>query len=457
VKLKIYIPIALLIITFIIIKSASFGVRLSDTNIYFFTGYKLLEGQVLYRDIFFTNFPLLPYLSSIYFLLTGGSLSLFFLTPVIEVSAVSFLIYLITKEKTGNTYLSITSSVLYLFSFIILSTSDHQTGVFFASLAAVLSYYFYLHKRFLVSGIFIALTLLTKVYFLPIFLALLTIFIIDREWKQVLRFIIGAVVTGIIIMLPTLIFAFSDFINNVFMYSLTRSQGIEKSGIIWFFITHDFLLFVLLLFNLFNIKNNRFFGLVSLFGILFVFVYKDVYYLYLNFLIPFLALSFPEFYEFIQKNFHPQKAILPTILVPFIFYSIITYVNGFQDLQKINNLSEITNAIKNENPKVLYGVNDIAPVLSYTSGVPLLNNIIDTNSNIYRKGILNAKKLTNDAIAQKGMIIAHGVYYPEYGVEEAVVDEIFDKEQVKKSCKLVKSFPIKMEGPENRLNLLRCY
>jgi uncharacterized membrane protein len=457
VKLKIYIPIALLILTFIIIKSASFGVRLSDTNIYFFTGYKLLEGQVLYRDIFFTNFPLLPYLSSIYFLLTGGSLSLFFLTPVIEVSAVSFLIYLIAKEKTGNTYLSITSSVLYLFSFIILSTSDHQTGVFFASLAAVLSYYCYLHKKYLVSGVFIALTLLTKVYFLPVLLALLTIFIIDRKWKQTLRFLIGAGITGIIIMLPTLLFALPDFINNVFMYSLTRSQGIEKSGIFWFFITHDFILFVLLLFNLFNIKTNRFFGLVSLFGILFVFFYKDVYYLYLNFLIPFLALSFPEFYKIVHKNFSLQKAILPTIIVPFVFYSLITYVNGFQDLQKLNNLSEITNAIKNENPKVLYGVNDIAPVLSYTSGVPLLNNIIDTNSNIYRKGILNAKKLTSDAITQKGMIIAHGLSYPEYGVEEAVVDEIFDKEQIKKSCKLVKSFTIKMEGPENRLNLLRCY
>jgi hypothetical protein len=457
VKPKIFIPIALLIITFILIKSAGFGVRLSDTNIYFSTGHKLLEGQVLYRDIFFTNFPLLPYLSSIYFLLTGGSVSLFFLTPVIEVSAISFLIYLITKEKTGNTFLSVTSSVLYLFSFIILSTSDHQTGVFFASLTAIISYYFYLHKRYLVSGIFIALTLLTKVYFLPVLFALLTILILDRKWMKALRFLIGAGVTGIIIMLPTFLFALPDFINNVFLYSLTRSQGIDKSGIIWFFITHDFLLFVLLLFNLFNIKSNRFFGLVSLFGILFVFFYKDVYYLYLNFLIPFLALSFPEFYKFIQKNFQPQKAILPTVLAPFVFYSIISYVNGFQDLQKLNNLSEITNAIKKENPQVIYGVNDIAPVLSYTSGVPLLNNIIDTNSNIYRKGILNAKKLTSDTIAQKGMIIAHGLSYPEYGVEEAVVDEIFDKEQIKKSCKLVKSFNIKMEGPENRLNLLRCY
>jgi hypothetical protein len=455
-NMKQYWPISFLLLVFLLLKLASVGVRLSDTNIYFFTGYKLLQGAVLYRDIFFTNFPLLPYLSSIYFLLTGGNLSLFFFTPVVEVSGVALVIYVITKRETKNTLLALISCALYLFSFIILSTSDHQTGVFFASLVAVLSYYFYLHKRFVLSGVFIALALLTKVYFLPVLLTFLTVFVISKRWKEFLKFMLGLAITSFIIMLPTILFAVPDFIKNVFEYSLTRSQGIDKSGIIWFFVTHDFVLFVLLLFNIFTIKTNKFFGLLSLFGVLFIFLYKDVYYLYLNFLIPFLALSFPAFYMYVKDNFSLQKAILPTLMIPFVLYSFISYITGFADLQKLNNFSEIAEVIRKENPKVLYGVNDITPALSYTTGVPLLHDIIDTNANIYRKSILNAKELTADAIEQKAMIVTHGASYPQAGVEEVVIDEIFDKEQVEKSCRLVKGFPVKMEGPENRLNLLVC-
>lgn len=454
--MKKYLPIAILISAFFIFKLGSFGIRLSDTNIYFYTGYKLLHGQILYKDIFFTNFPLLPYLSAFYYLLTGGKLSLFFLTPMIEVSATSFVIYKIIKAKNSPP-LALISSFLYLFSFIVLSTSDHQTGVFFASFASVLSYYFYLNKRFVLSGIFVALALLTKAYFLPILLTYLAVFVSGKEWRSLFNFLKGAAVAGFIIMLPTLLFAFPDFVKQVFEYSLTRSQGIGKSGIIWFFITHDFTLFVLLLFSLLSIKKDKFLGLLSLFGIVFLVFYQDVYYLYLNFLVPFLVLSFANFYRTMKTNFDLQKAIIPTVLFPLVLYSIASYITGFRNLQKLNNFSEIVETIKKENPKALYGVNDIAPALSYATQVPLLNGVIDTNANIYRKGILDARKMTRDAIGQKALIITHGLDYPQQGVTELVTDEIFDAEAVKKSCKLVGSFPVQTEGPENRLNLMRCY
>lgn len=381
---------------------------------------------------------------------------MFFLTPVIEVCAVAFLIYKITYKNNKDIFLSLTSSTLYLFSFIILSTSDHQSGVFIASLFAVLSYYFYQNKKYLLTGVFIALTLLTKVYFIPILFSYVALFIFEKRFKSLQRFLIGGIITSLVILLPTLILAFPDFIKDVFIYSLTRSQGVEKNAIAWFFITHDFAFFVLLIFSLFTIKKNKFFGLVSFFGIIFLLFYKDVYFLYLNFLIPFLALSYPEFYKTVNEKFGVQKFILPTIIFCLLLFSFITYTSGFRNLQKLNNISEITDAIKKENPKFIYGVNDAAPALSYLSGVPLLDNIIDTNANIYRKGFLNSKKMTADAIAQKSIIITHGLYYPEHGVVENTTDEIFDKQQIKKSCKLVGSFPVQMKGPENRLNLLRC-
>jgi hypothetical protein len=204
------------------------------------------------------------------------------------------------------------------------------------------------------------------------------------------------------------------------------------------------------------IKKNKFLGLVSLFGIVFIFFYQDVYFLYLNFLIPFLALSFPEFQTAIRRNFGVQKFILPTIIFGFLLFGFVTYITGFRNLQKIN-LDQVAEIIKKQNPKSLYGSNDAAPALAYLSGVPILNNIVDTNANIYRKGFLNTKKLTADAVNQKSIIVAHGAYYPDVGVNEEVTDEIFDKSQIKKSCKLIGSFEVQTEGPENRLNLLKCY
>ncbi len=454
-KTKRFLPILILILIFLIFKLTNLGIRLSDSNIYFYTGYQLLQGKVLYKDIFFTNFPLLPYISSLYFLLTAGNLNLFFLTPAIEVCSVSFIIYLITYKKNKEVFPALISSLLYLFSFIILSTSDHQSGVFIASLFSIIGYYFYLNKKYFFAGIFVSLMFLTKAYFLPIGLTFLAVFSWEKNIKKSLPFFLGAVIAGIIIMLPTIIFAFPDFIKDVFTYSITRSQGVEKSAIAWFFITHDFPLFVLLLSNIFMIKKYKFFGLLSIFGIIFFLFYKDVYFLYLNFLVPFLALSYPEFYKTVNKNFGIQKFIIPTVLFCFMFYSFVTYAAGFRNLQKINPDQAVT-IIKKEHPKSLYGANDITPSLSYLSGTMLLNDVIDTNANIYRKGFLNSKKLTTDAINQKSILVTHGAYYPESGVNQEVTDEIFDKELVKKSCKLIGSFPVQTEGPENRLNLLRC-
>ncbi len=456
-QMKKYLPVIILISFFFIYKLSNLGIRLSDSNIYFYTGYELLQGKTLYRDIFFTNFPLIPYLSSLYFLITGGSLKLFFITPAIEVSIITFLVYKISFEKSSRKLIAITSSALYLFSFIILSTSDHQSGVFFASLMAVLSYYFYTKNKYLLSGISIAFTLLAKAYFIPIALSIGLLFLIDKKWKDLVRFAAGALFAGLIVMLPTVVFAFPDFINNVFEYSLTRSQGIDKTRIFWFAITHDFPLFLIFIFNLFLINQNKFFGLVSLFSILFLILYQDVYYLYLNLLIPFLCLSYYHFHQKLNKVFDLPNGFLLIILSFFFLYNFISYHQNFRDLQKINNIEQIANIIKKENPRFLYGTNDIVPALSYLSHTPLLNKVIDTNANIYRRGILDADQMTADAIKQKSIIVTHGVFYPDQGVRIDTTDEIFDKGQIEKSCTLIDSFPVQTEGIENRLNLFRCF
>ena len=281
--------------------------------------------------------------------------------------------------------------------------------------------------------------------------------VMEEKIKHIRSLLLGFTVTFIIILLPTLLSSFPDFIRDVFQYSLTRSQGIAKGEITWFFIKHDLSLFILLLFNLLYLRRQMFFGFVSLFGIVFFFIYKDIYYLYLNFLVPFLCISFPVFYTFISERFRLQKYIVPSIVFLLLCANFLVYFSSFRNLQKIDNFNQMIKAVRSENPEFLYGVNDLTPALSYATGIPLLNNIIDTNTNIFRKGYLNAEVLTHDAIKKKTLLIAHGVYYPEYNIQQPIIDEVFDMKQIEKSCRILSAFPAKLEGTANIFTLARCY
>lgn len=452
-----YLPLFFIATIFLLIKITNLSVRLSDTNIYFYTSYQLLRGKILYKDIFFTNFPFFPYLSSLYFLILRGDLKWFYVTSSLEAIGVGTLIYYIIYAKTKRALFAFTSSTLYLFSFLVLSTSDHQTGVFSTSLFIVASYLFLDKKKYKTSGALAGLTLLTKAYFVAIPASFVVYFIIKKRYKALGLFLFGALLTTIVILLPSLLFAREEFFKDVFSYSLTRSAGIEKTQIVWFFIIHDPVLFVLLLFNLFHFKKNLLFSLISFFSLVFFFIYRDIYYLYLNFFIPFLIISFPEFYSFIQQRIPTQKFFIPTVIILLILINFFIYLSSFKDLQKPQNIYALTQTIKKEKPLYLYGVNDLTPALAYLTSTRLVNEIIDTNENIFKKNILNAKILTRKAIDQKAILISHGAYYPESGVREDIIDNIFDKTLVKNHCAFMNRFPVKAEGIVNSISLFRCF
>ena len=53
--MKRYFPLFIITSIFLLLKLTNLGIRMSDTNIYFYTAYELLQGKILYKDIFFTN------------------------------------------------------------------------------------------------------------------------------------------------------------------------------------------------------------------------------------------------------------------------------------------------------------------------------------------------------------------------------------------------------------------
>ncbi len=455
-EMKRLLPLFFAIAFLSFLRLSNLSIRLSDTNIYFYTAYEILNGKLLYKDIFFTNLPFFPYISTFYLFLSNKNILFYYFTPTIEISIITILIYWIVLKQTKDYMTAICAGILYLFSFIVLSTSDHQTGVFLATLFAVLAYYFREKKRYFIIGIFLALCLLTKAYFLPIIFSFFAADLVKKDYQALFKTGILFFITIGVIVLPFLLLSPHEIYTDVITYSLTRLAGVSKIDIVWFFISHDILFFILLLFNLFNFKKNIFFGFVSLFSLLFFFFYTDTYYLYINFLPAFLCLSLPLFIQFLTQHCHIQKFVFPTLLAFFLIMNIVLYASSYRNLGKISDVEIlVTTMIKNKATTV-YGVNDITPALVYLTNKKMLNSIVDTNESIFRKKFLDADKLTNDAIRQKTLIVTHGAVYPQANVNEQILDGIFDKDLIKKHCKITASVPVFSEGIVNRVNLFRC-
>jgi len=449
-----WVPFILCAFIFIFIKLTGMGVRLSDTNIYFLTAEGILSGKVLYKDIFFTNFPIIPYMASFYFLISGGNLLFYYFTAVIEIIITSGFIYYLSFKESSSRLVASSALTLYLYSFMILSTSSHQSGVFLAALFGVLSYFFFKRNNFYLIGMFTALALLTKAYSIPLLFSYLILFSLCNR-KALLKFTLGGIITATIVMVPTILFAAKPFFQDVFMYSLTRTEGVSKLGILYFIIQHDFLFICLLVSCLAFFRKQLFFGLFAVSSIIFFFYYKDVYYLYLNVTLPIIVLSFPPINRRISEVTVLNRFMIPTIILIFTCYNFFSYFNGYDNLQIIP-IKQIVNLLRENKIKKIYGVNGISPAISYQARIPLLNNVIDTNDNIFRKGYLNASSITSDAVQKHSAIITVGAWYPELGIKQDIMTEIVDQKQMKKNCHLLKRFPFHSEGVINSINVFSC-
>lgn len=448
-----YLPFIICASIFIGIKFQTLGVRLSDTNIYFLTAKELLNGKILYRDIFFTNFPLIPYIASVYYLISGGNLIFYYFTATLEILATAFIMYYIVLKESKSKLNSTTILILYLFSFLLLSTSDHQTGVFLAALFSVISYFFFTKQKYLLVGIFCGLAILTKAYSLPLLLSY-SIFYFLTKRDALTKFILGGCAT-LIVLLPSIIFAPHAFYQNVFYYSLTRSEGVGKTGIIYFLLQHDFIFTTMLIVcTMLAIKSRSFFSLFAIFSLVFFLFYKDVYYLYLNVTLPLIILAYPTLIDRL-KGFQINRFMIPTLVLIYTLYNLFTYFRGFTDLQKIPS-SQIISTLHKNHISSIYGVNGIAPAISYLGKIPLLNNVIDTNDNIYRKGYLSASEMTKDAIKNHSAVISTGAWYPQANIKEDVLTEIIDKKELAKNCHILKRFPFHSEGVINSINIFSC-
>ena len=113
--------------------------------------------------------------------------------------------------------------------------------------------------------------------------------------------------------------------------------------------------------------------------------------------------------------------------------------------------------IKKEKPSYIYGVSSLSPILAYETGTPLLENIVDTNEDLYKNKIYDGTKLTREAIQKRTMLIQVGSFYPDQNIREDIVNISIDKSLAKKHCRYVIGFRENIGAGVNMVNFYRCY
>jgi MFS family permease len=424
----------------------------------------IMQGKLLYKDMFLTNLPFFPYLSVLYLTITRN-ITLFYGTVLVEVVATATVIYITLRKPKRPRSIPLMAAGAYLFSMIVLATSDHQTGIFFASLMASLAYFWYTREKYVLSGIALGLMFVTKGYMLPILGAFFLYDIYTRK-KMSWNLIIPALSVISIVLLPTLLFARNEMISNIFGYTMNRPTGLDKKNVLFFFIFNQWLFCIAILYAWVQFRKNVLIALCLAFGVAFLLLYQDIYFFYLNMLVPFACIALANSIEFLNKKIGRLNGLLVATL--FISFSMLlnykTYSENLAPLQKVKQFDKIAQAVTSTKPEYIFGAVEIVPALSYSTKIPLLNDIIDTNESLFARKVYDLAAIKKDIYSHKTVVVTLGVDRDlimntgeKQHVVLPVIPQLFTKLEIEKKCKKILSQPVIAEGLTNRINVWKCF
>lgn len=428
--------------------------EITDANNYLYIAHLIDQGKILYKDIFLDNFPLATYTAWFYHKITFGSVQGFFFTGSIEGLAIVCLLYYILLKKTKNSYAALLGALTFFSSFVFIRTTTSQTGIYTAILFFTISYLFFEKKKFVISGVFVALAILTKAYLLPMGVALfITLFFEHR--KELWKFILGGVAAGLVVMLPTIFFALPQFISQTFHYGLVRAITESKLYILVYFLSFDFLIAFWVVAAWFLRKSSLPIWLMSLLTPLFFLVYKDVYYIYLVMIVWIAAMTAGLW---LSKNKFKPSVI---IILYAVILSCVLLRNGTYIITKMSNMNKIISVdkmvavIKKEKPDALYGPSVLVNGFSYLSGIPPYRDHIDMTAQQFDNGNLNKTKWTEDVVKTNTILVYYG---SEKNGQMTLDSTVTDLSVLRKNkCRIVHKEPIEgVEAMTTHIVLIKC-
>lgn len=451
----IYITIfAISLLFFIIQLDLSKLFVFSDANLYLYYADQISKGSTLYKDLYMTNFPLVPYISVFYKYITFGSIHGFYMTACIEALISAGVLFWSLKKIYKDNLVSATGAIFYLSSFLVFSSANHQNGVLLAVLFFNIAYLCFLYKKYFLTGIFLGLSLMAKAYMAPVILAFLVYLLIKKRHALFNTiFAIAGIIA--IILLPTILFAYTDFINQVFGYSLSRSAGFDKGSMIWSLITNDPLVVALMFYSVLRWRKHLFPALATILIIIFLFLYQDLYLLYFNMFVPIAVLSLGDLTANVKKQSDNPSIVIALLglIIVVNYFNLSRYINSIQGYMAIPNIEEFVGKVQDTQADYLYGEYGIVQGISYLSEIPMLEGISDTNRKLFLSGILDKDAITSKIKKTKTVIIS---YSSGDNFDIGKSSAILDWSELKNYCKVVYRQDFKMSYPVNKLNIIKC-
>lgn len=445
------------IVAFLVLKLSSASIHFGDGNVYTYASGLIIRGYLPYRDFFLVVPPFLLYFLSACRLIIGNFYLGYQFIPIILEALSAFFIFLTLKKI--NLKLAFLSPLLYLSTFTIISTSDYLTGVQLVNFLTSLSLYLLSLKKFALSGVVLTLGFMTKFYVLPI-IAGASLSLIPKP-KKLASLIIAFTTASILIALPFLLLAPSQTFHDLISHQLGRGEAISKIEIFSVFLSKEWPLLVLSIIAGFVARRKVFIFLAPGAALLvFFLIFKDLYYLYLASLLPFLVILSTYGLEYIYSSAANLRWIFYSCLL-FIFFfqalQIYDYTQTVGKLGRFENYQEVASYISSLPPDFpLYGNHDITPLIALITGKPMFENIIDTNPRVFDSKALNVQQVSTRAAERGIYFIARTIYRPELKIENVGFEGYFDRAVFDKHCKLLKTFP----GPEleqyNQISIYRC-
>jgi hypothetical protein len=392
-------------------------------------------------------------------LFIGHHLIIFQLIPLSLEIRSALLIYLYLKNR-GLKW-AFVAPLIYLFSFTILATSDFLTGLQLVNFFIVLAIFSYEKKWPWVSGVFWALAVLTKLYAAPALLGFLIYLYIQRDKIQLKKVIIAGLIASFIIVGPLMIISATKIINFIIIHQFNRPKGLDKIDVVSFYFRKEWLFLVLACAGSYLIRKSYLVYSVGL-TILFFMFFKDIYYLYLGSLMPYLVIAIIYLLEKISSYTMPAKLTnnwlkgLIVIYVIFLISSLNDYTKNFATLGRFTNLQEIAQFVSKLPSKKLYGSHEIAPLVALASNKELLNNYIDTNSQTFVSGANDKDLMSNALVDQGGYLIGRIMHHPDLGIYDIGTSSYFSTDIFKIHCLRIKDFPSTGNESDNQIVIYQC-
>jgi len=395
-KLREHWLFALTCVLFLLIKLCFVGYRFSDDGIWFYMGKLILNGEFPYKDFYVASPPLQVLLIALIEAFINTNFLLLKTIPWAATLITGTLIYALTQKRYGKKAAWLVS-VLYLFSFLVLTTSDHVTGVHLTTTLITTSFYFVKKERLGWAGFFTSLALLTRLYSLIPALGILAYLLLKKK-----RWVSYAVLSAGVFIISCVVLDFlssGEFFRQVFLFrmNLTSIPGIPKTRILLFFLTHDHFLLVLSMLSVLSCSREKKCLLeiiIILFLCVFYVFYADVYYLYLGLIMPFLCLITASIIKKVMRVKWFKHALTGAV-IGFALLNSALYASEFADKARIHFIDELVSFVKNNSSpnETLYGSFEITPLIALLTNRRISHNIVDTNDKNFMTGFINKELL----------------------------------------------------------------